>query len=696
VTTRTARRTANVVAAASLGLVVASSIPPLRGDSSGDPGDTGYMIGALIGLGVYLAIGRAIVRRDPGNTIGWLLLVIPAVTSLSLANGVYATTALVDRPGALPLGIWAAWMDRWLLPVVLSCFVYIFLLYPDGHLPSRRWRPALTFTVAATIVTAVSFALTPGRMTGAQAHLETIRVENPLGVGTPPGVAGTFAVIGSVGLLVSAILAGIAVVVRYRGSGGETRQQIRWLALVGVTFLFCLVLSVVFGSAGVESVPLFIVMFSILALGIPAACGVAILKYRLYDLDLVVRKTVVVTVVAAAITVVYAAVAVGVPLAIRGSSSPSGFDAFQLVAAAIVALAFDPLRRRARRLADRLVLGDRATPYDVLSSFGERVGDTYATDDVLPRMARLLAQGTGAEATTVWLRVAGELRPEASWPDDVPHDAVAAPTDSLPSLRGEDEFEIRDRGELLGAISLRMSASDPMDPSKARLVRDLAAQAGLVLRNVRLIEDLRASRQRLVAAQDAERRRIERNIHDGAQQQLVALAVQLKLVRQMLDRDPATVGPMVDGLQAAATTALEDLRDLARGIYPPLLADKGLGAALDAQARKAAVPVSVSSDAVGRYPQEIEAAVYFCSLQALNNVAKYARASAAEVHLAQENGHLTFTVHDDGPGFDPGATGYGTGLHGMTDRLDAIGGALTVESTPGRGTTITGRVPVTS
>jgi signal transduction histidine kinase len=261
---------------------------------------------------------------------------------------------------------------------------------------------------------------------------------------------------------------------------------------------------------------------------------------------------------------------------------------------------------------------------------------------------------------------------------------------------GEDEFEIRDRGELLGAISLRMPASDPMDPSKARLVRDLAAQAGLVLRNVRLIEDLRASRQRLVAAQDEERRRIERNIHDGAQQQLVALAVQLKLVRQMLDRDPATVGPMVDGLQAAATTALEDLRDLARGIYPPLLADKGLAAALDSQARKAAVPVSVSADAVGRYPQEIEAAVYFCSLEALNNVAKYAGSSAAEVHLAQENGHLTFTVHDDGAGFDPETTGYGTGLHGMADRLDAIGGDLTVDSAPGRGTTIRGCVPVTT
>ena len=157
-----------------------------------------------------------------------------------------------------------------------------------------------------------------------------------------------------------------------------------------------------------------------------------------------------------------------------------------------------------------------------------------------------------------------------------------------------------------------------------------------MLRNAALIDDLRRSRQRLVAAQDEERRKIERNLHDGAQQQLVALAVQLKLARTFVDRDPARAGEMLDGLQGSATSALEDLRDLARGIYPPLLADKGLAAALDAQARKAAVPVTVDSESLGRYPREVESTLYFCALEALNNVAKYAEASAARVHLAQD------------------------------------------------------------
>ena len=240
------------------------------------------------------------------------------------------------------------------------------------------------------------------------------------------------------------------------------------------------------------------------------------------------------------------------------------------------------------------------------------------------------------------------------------------------------------QGERLGALSVTMPASDPMDPARHKLVEDLAAQAGLVLRNVRLIGELRASRQRLVAAQDEERRKLERNIHDGAQQQLVALSVQLKLARTMLDRDTVKTGELLDGLQARAGDALEDLRDLARGIYPPLLADKGLVAALETQARRAAVPTTVAASQVGRYAEATESSVYFCVLEALNNVAKYAGATAAAITLTQSNGDLRFTVSDDGRGFDPAATGYGTGLQGMADRLDAVGGTLEVQQLPRR------------
>ncbi len=239
-----------------------------------------------------------------------------------------------------------------------------------------------------------------------------------------------------------------------------------------------------------------------------------------------------------------------------------------------------------------------------------------------------------------------------------------------------------------------MPANDPLDPAKEKLIRDLASQAGPVLRNVRLLEELRASRQRLVAAQDEERRKIERNIHDGAQQQLVALAVQLKLAEQLVGKDPERERALLTQLGSQASSALEDLRDLARGIYPPLLADRGLVPALEAQARKAAVPTTVDGDGVGRFDRDVEATVYFCTLEALNNVAKYAEATNARIRLARSDGHLTFEVADDGRGFDPEATDHGTGLQGMADRLDAIGGGFTISSAPGEGTIVAGRVPV--
>jgi signal transduction histidine kinase len=255
---------------------------------------------------------------------------------------------------------------------------------------------------------------------------------------------------------------------------------------------------------------------------------------------------------------------------------------------------------------------------------------------------------------------------------------------------------VRHEEELLGALTLSMPASEPASPATRKLVADLAAQAGLVLRNVQLIEELRASRRRLVAAQDEERRRLERNLHDGAQQQLIALRLRLRLAEELVQDDPAMMSRTLAELGEVTQSALDDLRDLARGIYPPLLADRGLTAALEAQARKSPIDVRVQSEGIARYPQEAEAAVYFCSLEALQNVTKYAEATSATVRLWQDDGMLSFAVADDGGGFDTTQVGYGTGLQGMADRLSALGGLLVVESELGAGTTVAGRVPVAS
>jgi len=219
----------------------------------------------------------------------------------------------------------------------------------------------------------------------------------------------------------------------------------------------------------------------------------------------------------------------------------------------------------------------------------------------------------------------------------------------------------------------------------------VASQAGLVLSNAGLIGDLRASRQRLVTAQDEERRRIERNIHDGAQQDLVALAIKLRLAATSVNEEPAR--QMLGELQTDAAGALANLRDLAHGIYPPLLADLGLAAALNAQASRSPLPVAVEADGIGRFGQDTEAAVYFCCLEALQNIAKYAHASSARICLQAHNGTLRFTVSDDGTGYDTRHTPMGSGQRNMADRLAALGGRLEIRSAPGQGTTLTAQLP---
>jgi signal transduction histidine kinase len=240
---------------------------------------------------------------------------------------------------------------------------------------------------------------------------------------------------------------------------------------------------------------------------------------------------------------------------------------------------------------------------------------------------------------------------------------------------------------------------DPALQYNPGLVDSVCAAAGLTLDNERLAAELRArlvelqaSRARLVTAADEARRRIERDLHDGAQQQLVALRISLGLARQLVTSSPGEAADLLAQTEQQAAGALAELRELARGIYPPLLADLGLGAALEAQARKAALPVTIEAPEAARYPQEIEAAVYFCVLEALQNVAKYAQASAAQVALGHDGAHLVFTVTDDGKGFDPATTPMGTGLQGMADRLSALGGTLEITSAPGQGTRVTGRV----
>ncbi|MDP9329404.1 MAG: sensor histidine kinase [Actinomycetota bacterium] len=668
-----------------------SLISHVLGHSGGDYYPLLMLVLATLG---YVLLGATIIDRQPENRIGWLFVALGIVLALWSNSQAYAVYTLTVHKGALPFGVFVGWVEHWSLAASLVLFIPIFLLFPDGRLPSRRWRPVMWVWALGSAVAVIGFALDQTKIVIGNgtcgAALETGNatacMRNPIHIGGVSHLIATVTGFGGLATGATAVAACVAVVRRFRRAQGDERQQTKWLAFVGVAFGVTFALNMIFLGNITEDSSLtwianlgFIVSATLLLLGLPAACGVAILKYHLYDLDIVVRKTVVFGALAIFITAVYILIVAGIG-AIVGHTNNS---VLSFVGAAVVAVAFQPARERARRFADRVVYGRRATPYEVLSEFSGNVGETYATDDVLPRMAQILATGTGAASARVLLRVGGELRDAASFGDDKAGEEHVVP--------------VTDRGEDLGALAVTMPASDPMDGTKEKLVRDLAAQAGLVLRNVKLIEELRASRQRLVKAQDEERRKLERNIHDGAQQQLVALAVKLRLAENTASKEEAVATrEQLATLQQDANDALENLRDLARGIYPPLLADKGLAAALESQTRRSPWPVTIEADGVGRFSPDVEAAIYFCALEALNNAAKYADASRAEISLSQRDGLVTFTVGDDGMGFDAGAKAYGTGMQGMRDRLDAIGGTLAVKSEPGHGTTVTGAVPVGS
>ena len=661
---------------------------------------------APVALMGFATVGTLIVSRGQGNRIGWLLCWVAFAFALSGLAGAYARYALDEAARQLPAATLSAWVNRVGAPAVLLPLPLLFLLFPDGRVPSKRWRPVLWALLAAIVVNVAAFGLTPGRLGSGFTEMKT-QVANPIGL--PLAWKATVEAVTTVAglvVLLGGFVSAVALILRFRRSRGDERQQIKWLAYVGaaaaiipLTGLAIGLVRVIAGIHAPENDPignaLFIAFFVILMVGIPAACTIAAFKYRLYDLDIVVKKTVMFGLIALALTAIGLATIALLPTFALGISS--GISLRSVLLGLALGLLVWPFRRFASRIADRVVYGTRATPYEVLSEFSDRMASTYSTEDVLPRMAEILGQGCGADRAAVWLRVGTEIRLAASWPDeaDAGSPRIRLIGDDLPDFAGADHaFPVRHQGELLGALTLAMPAADPMNPARAKLARDVAAQGGLVLRNVRLIEELRASRQRLVTAQDEERRRIERNIHDGAQQQLVALSVQLRLAESMVGKEPEKERQLLHRLQAATAEALEDLRDLASGIYPPLLAEEGLVVAIESQARKSATPVEVESKNLGRYPQHVEAAVYFCALEALNNVAKYADASSARVRLTARDGMLTFEVADDGVGFDPAETGYGSGLQGMADRLAAIGGDFEVRTRAGSGTTVKGTVPV--
>jgi signal transduction histidine kinase len=659
------------------------------------PGHVGIDVGNTLfalSTATFPIVGLMILARLPRNRVGWILMAIGFGWAIPLDG--YGDFALSrGLPGgtmaiALSAPLWA--------PSIGLMGTSLLLRFPDGKLLSRRWRKVELIAAIAILAAVVLILFSPGDL----ADSGYPKLQNPLG---SEAVKPILTIGMPLILLIPAtiIASAVGLVLRFRRSRGNERLQMKWLAAaaagVAVVYLTAMVASL--GTCWCSTATSWVQVIengSVLSFGlIPVAIGFAILRHRLYEIDVVINKALVYGSLAAFITAVYVAIVVGIGTAVGSKRNL----ALSILATAVVAVGFQPVRDRVQRFANRLVYGKRATPYEVLSEFSGRMAHAYATEDLLPRMARIVAEGTGASRVDVWLRVGPEFIRGASWPDqqggsDEPGRAAPVVAGDAVSVAGAAATApVRHQGDLLGVIAVQKHPGDAVKSTEAALLQDLASQAGLVLRNVRLIQELRTSRQRLVSAQDEERRRLERNLHDGAQQRLVSIALVLRMAKHHLSGDGDTkVDQTIDQAAEQLALALQELRELARGIHPAILTERGLGPALGSLAERSTVPATVEFGLPGRLPSAVEAAAYFVASEALANVGKYSKATAVTIKAEQSDGALVVEVTDDGVGgADPSL---GSGLRGLEDRVAAVDGRLEIVSPAGQGTRLRVTLPV--
>ncbi|MEM8924070.1 MAG: histidine kinase [Actinomycetota bacterium] len=639
-------------------------------------------VNATVGIG-FGALTWTVLPRQPRNRSVWaygFAAFFGGLYSVCMASAVFtappevldqaelagAETNLVPADLPWPTAIAFGTMTAiWVLALIVPLSIGL-LFFPNGRLPSPRWR-YVGWYQATTLALAVVFNLVYGN----RWSTEPLTSAN--------GRLGFFVEL-AVNLAILGALASVAsLVVRYRNGDAEIRHQIRWIAFGGALLAVILLLRLqldpnLFVENFVNLLPLALLIGSF---------WVAISKYRLYEIDSILSKSATYLGLAVVIVGLYSAVVVGVPLLVFGGSQDDDPGLlFPIMAAAVVAVVFEPVRARLQRLANRMVYGDRASPHDVLSNVTSSLSAT-GPEEGTAGLARLLVMGTGADQAIVRLATGDVLRVGDVFPRlDL---AAVEPTtaDALPNDDRAASQTVVHRGELFGSLTIVKPANDLVTPADRALLADVAAGAGLLLRNIALNSQLeqravevRASRRRLITTLDAERRRLERNLHDGAQQQVVALKVKLGIAKTVAGREGADdIVDHVVTMTKETQQAVDALRAVAHGIYPPLLDSDGLEAALRAMERSSPVPFTATAPDLGRYGRQSEQTAYFCVLETIDR-AQAAGAAAVRATVAEDDGGLVVRIDIEGADTE-------VDLASVSDRVEAFGGSSTVETGPG-------------
>ena len=611
-------------------------------------------LSCVIGAGTSL-VAAFILTRHPGNGIGWLF----AVTGLSRAVAAAATAwclhTLVVRPGSLPAGAFASWLQAWTPLPALGLAPLTVVLFPDGRLPGRRWRvvPVLAGVIVVVFAVIVPIGMWPYR--GMR-----LLPDAPV-PGTPDARAVNAALILAVVLTVATMLLALAALIgRLRRAGREVRQQIKWFGFGAACALAVNLLALVSGVPALRLAGVVAVLTGI---------GLGVFRYRLYDVDRLIKRTLVYGLVTAALVGVFAALDVTLAAIVgRRSVVVASASAF------VVALLLRPARSRAQGLVDRVF--DRRThdAVSILRELGRRVGREPVEPSAIVAALRRALLDPG-------LQVYFAVHDGGTLVDEQGRKA-----EPVPVAAGQVADPVTRAGQRVAVL-----VHAPGDPV---LLASVARAAATVLEHARLQAELqvqlaqvRESRARLVTAGDAERRRIERDLHDGAQQRLVGLALHLQAAK----RRPGVAPQIIELLSFTVEqlhAGLEDIRRLVHDILPPALADGGLRAALAELARPG--QVTVACPETGRLDQSIEVTAWLVACEAVANAAKHAPGHQVSVQVSTAEETLVMRISDDGPGgADPG----GDGLRNLADRVAAHGGRLTVDSPAGAGTRLTAELP---
>ncbi len=637
------------------------------GHSTGAVAENALVTGVVV---LPLVFGQLIVRARPRNAIGWLLLGEGLVLSLmALTDGLEARALSHPLAASVSERLGVLWAESY-WPLLFFGFAGIAYVFPDGRFfrpRDRRW--------AYTGASAVGVFLLIATFTDAPFDAPYDWVVNPLAVFHVPALEPVAWLLLLVGLF-SLFAAAFSVRARLKSATGELRLQMLWIAWAAIwipgTLALCLVDGVVFNNAGGEGILTTIALVLMVTL-MPTAIGIGVLRYRLFDIELVINRTLVYGMLTFVVAGIYAAIVAGFG-ALIGSSTAAG-----VIGAGVVAVLVQPLHARLQRRVDRWVYGDRSDPYAALQRLDARLLETQTPGDVVQAVVDSVAESLRLPWTAVEFDREGEGMTIAAY-----------------GVRGRGALERRElwhRGELVGSLAVEVPKGRPLSESDRRLLDQLASHVGAAVQSVRLTIDLQESRKELITAREEERRRLRRDLHDGVGPSLAAMSLQLDVLRERVGEDDAA---LVDRLGAQVQDAIADIRRLVYELRPPALDQYGLVSALSEQAarmstRGARFDVSAPVDLPG-LPAAVEVAVYRIALEGMTNAAKHAGSSRCNVTIAM-NGGVLVTVADDGVGFDDTAR-HGVGLRSMRERTAELGGEFQIAPGAAGGTVLSARFPV--